>query len=285
MMKSSDLVSSLLGGVTSHAFSSERCLPVQPITERSLKRLLGESVNTGVSLSGEQARVLVQMLERGDPFKNGKLDTRDVEVLGIDYDDDQNRGGFENDDQDNSNKLNDRKQDDLLMRPQPIFGPETAVVAPNATPGYDAPIPKSVLSAMEILMPKSDYQDYSPAGPTASPALSPSSLPTSTSSDADAELDDMAEEGSAAIHESVRARFNHRQIEQRSKKALSEDRPSSSSPGGLALGALNKARRESKKFKVLKRAADSDPALTEKAKSLVSKLGGASDDIEGPSAY
>lgn len=130
-----------------------------------------------LTLSEGEVRQLVRILEKSyDPFSVGKsvLDAGDLEALEVEASSVGKQYGIP--------EPKDSPEDDHggtdpnLSKKQPIFGPESALVAPDCTPGADEDIPASVLSSLDVLAGE-EPKELPPEGIQTEPSRSPA-LPT-----------------------------------------------------------------------------------------------------------
>lgn len=142
------------------------------ITEAAVKLKIKEGAGQPITLSAQESKILQDILRlaENDPFRhNLSFDSGDLEGLGLKI----------RDGEDNVRELphpGDRQfqEPNFGDLPDGMINIDQAVVAPNATPGHDEPIPDSVLYAMDTIngvdqekpVPASFYSDRGPSGAT-----------------------------------------------------------------------------------------------------------------------
>ena len=159
---------------------------VKPV-KRSLVGQLKEAMrnNESFTLSPRGIKLLLTMVESGtnfkDPFSSGgsALDDGDLKASGLEASSAGAKYGIRDSDdfpkEEGGNGERDRGE---LEQRQPMFGPETALVAPDCTPGGREDIPDSVIHSMKIVAGE-DVQEYTPgAAPAAPPATPPTPPPS-----------------------------------------------------------------------------------------------------------
>lgn len=116
-------------------------LTLRPQEVQELKRLLSESGD--------------------DPFVTGKFTTDDFERLGMKVSGAEENMGFALPDADeDGDHVEDGMADAYQAR---FFTPADAIVAPNATPGHDQPIPPEVLAVVRSMHPQPEMEPSTPA--------------------------------------------------------------------------------------------------------------------------
>jgi len=139
----------------------------RPPVRRSLIETLRESHEReqSVTLRPSEVRQLLRIIENKsfrDPFETDKsvLDDGDLKSLGLKTNGEGEKYGLR--DTKDFPKENGEKDKGDLVNKQPIFGPESALVAPDCTPGGRDDIPRSVLHSMKILSGEEAEKEYNP---------------------------------------------------------------------------------------------------------------------------
>jgi len=158
MSRSFNLAESLLtGSLTSRP--RPQTLPDRP--RAGVGRLIESAAlgGRGLTLTEGQVTELRTLLEtmRDDPFGGGQsiIDTDGLEALGLEVSE-QHQLGIAADTTDPIlNKSGDRGGEFYAERRQPQLGVQASLVAPNATPDHNKPIPQKVILAMLAVSPDS----------------------------------------------------------------------------------------------------------------------------------
>lgn len=207
------------------------------------KKLL-ESRVTGVTLSPSEVRQLLKMIESGPFYGNGKpfLTAGDASTLGlpeigrseeVGFYRRGERGEFEHGEE-------ERKPDHGSK--QPVFGTEAALIAPDCTPGWDAPIPQSALNALqgaqELVEVPPQSQEPRQTTPQAPHAPRPQPSPTPRPPQTPSRPPTPTPEGSGSVSEAIN-RVKKRRLEEQERKrasaAMSRSRPTAKLPAPSAL--------------------------------------------------
>lgn len=147
---------------------------------KSLKSRINEAVGKSLILSEHEVMALKQYLRETefDPFKDAKpiLTTQDLSKLGLELDNDGLELGDEDetpkDPFDENPESNGGMDGSRETRPDTSvatdrIGAELAIVAPDATPNHESPIPQSVLQALDVLNGKEPEKPVAPTAPVA----------------------------------------------------------------------------------------------------------------------
>lgn len=151
-------------------------------TSKSVKGRIYEGARAArsLTLSAQEVAALRQILEAADadPFANTEpvLDTSDLEMLKLDINPDENK------EEEADPFGNPGGGSTVTAAPVGIdrLGTELAIVAPDATPGHDEPIPASVLMALDVLQSGDEPQPVTPSA-VAQRSAAPPALPQVTS--------------------------------------------------------------------------------------------------------
>lgn len=158
MSRSFTLAESLLTGMA----EPQRQASLHPVSA-PIKRLVESAAGRGcgLTLSGRQVAELRTLLEsmRDDPFQSDQsvVDTDGLEALGLEISE-QHQIGIVSDTTDplmNGGGDSGNGREFYAERRQPQLGVQASLVAPNATPGHNKPIPKKVILAMLAVSPDS----------------------------------------------------------------------------------------------------------------------------------
>jgi hypothetical protein len=116
-----------------------------------------------VILSENEVRQVLKLIEaaNADPFSSGEsvLDDGDLKTLGVEVGEVGNQYGLK-DHGDVPRDHQEANDDGELSNKQPLFGPESALVAPDCTPGGRDDIPDSVLRSMKVLSGDEEVAEY-----------------------------------------------------------------------------------------------------------------------------
>jgi hypothetical protein len=229
----------------------------EPNLVESLRR--SASMGESVTLNGSEVRRLLRLIEatHADPFASGDsvLDDSDLKTLGVEAGQVGDQYGLRDHGDVPREEEPDPEFGELsgeLSNKQPLFGPESALVAPDCTPGGRDDIPDSVLRSMKVLSGEEDVEEYT--GPV--------------------EDQDQGE----PIRSQV-GPIQNRGVQQRSRTEQPRpEQPKVESASPISILRVTKMLREGSKKqhsrKVIKK------ELTEEQRAAISKLGGPSDPLE-----
>ena len=121
-------------------------------------------LNESITISPSEARSLLGLVENqsmADPFASGKsvLDDGDLKSLGLETNEEGEKYGL-HDQKDFPKSVDGERDEGDLVNKQPVFGPESAIVAPDCTPGGRDDIPRSVLHSLKVLSGEDDVKEY-----------------------------------------------------------------------------------------------------------------------------
>jgi hypothetical protein len=134
------------------------------ISRNGLVENLRESARLGESmtLSGGEVRCLLRLVEESskDPFSSDSvLDDGDLKTLGVETEEVGEQYGLI-DHEDVPKEEGEGVEPGELSSKQPIFGPESALVAPDCTPGGREDIPASILKSMKVVSGEEEVEEY-----------------------------------------------------------------------------------------------------------------------------
>jgi len=133
---------------------------------KAIKARINENAAAGKSiiLSAQEVLALKQFITEMefDPFRDQQavLDTRDLEKLGLEVDANPAPNADDDDGlppdpfKDGASEADAKQRDQSSQIGSDRIEISTAVVAPDATPGHDEPIPQSVLQSLDVLAGK-----------------------------------------------------------------------------------------------------------------------------------
>ena len=138
--------------------------------DRSVRRPVIQAIreacrlNESITISPSEARSLLGLVENqsmADPFASGKsvLDDGDLKSLGLGTNEEGEKYGLHDQEDFPKGSEGDRDKGDLVNK-QPVFGPESAIVAPDCTPGGRDDIPRSVLHSLKVLAGEDEVKEY-----------------------------------------------------------------------------------------------------------------------------
>lgn len=153
MRNSAALMRELLGGRSpaSRSFSDHPRQPLLEETSGDVISLLESASPRGIYLTREQAKQVLRLLEsQDDPFMSREsiISTDDLENLGIDYSEERQIGIV--DDQEDP-ILGSKVGSGRPTEDRSKLNVQVSLVAPNATPHSNSPIPDEVLVAMSVV--------------------------------------------------------------------------------------------------------------------------------------
>jgi hypothetical protein len=121
------------------------------------------TIGESVILSENEVKQVLRLIEaaNADPFSSGEsvLDDGDLKTLGVEVGEVGNQYGLK-DHGDVPRGHQEANDDGELSNRQPLFGPESALVAPDCTPGGRDDIPDSVLRSMKVLSGDEEVAEY-----------------------------------------------------------------------------------------------------------------------------
>jgi hypothetical protein len=158
------LLNMLLDGESSPPARRRRAVEESKGSQRNLVESLRKSARLGESmtLSRGEVRYLLKMVEEAssDPFSSGSvLDDGDLRTLGVETKEVGELYGLR-DHEDIPKEEGEEAEAGELSSKQPIFGPESALVAPDCTPGGREDIPASVINSMKVLVGEEETEEY-----------------------------------------------------------------------------------------------------------------------------
>jgi hypothetical protein len=127
---------------------------------------LRESVRIGepILLSEADARKILRMVEasQADPFSSTRsvLDDGDLKTLGVKSGEVGEQYGLRDHGDVPKEDFESEEETGELSNKQPLFGPESALVAPDCTPGGKEDIPSSVLKSIKVLSGEEETKEY-----------------------------------------------------------------------------------------------------------------------------
>lgn len=234
--------------------SRPRVLERSKDSPTSLMENLRKSAKLGESmmLSRSEVRYLLKLVEESsrDPFSSDSvLDDGDLKALGVETKEVGEQYGLI-DHEDVPKEEEEGVEAGELSSKQPIFGPESALVAPDCTPGGREDIPASVIKSMKVISGEDEVEEYrKEEDPIQSPQVSQSQSP--------------------------------RQMQQIPRPQRREEQPESpkvESVSPIAILKTTKALRENSKKQNSRRVIKK--VLTEEQRAAIAKLGGAPDSLD-----
>jgi len=148
----------------SRPVSRHRVVERSSDSRNGLVENLRESARLGESmmLSRGEVRFLLKLVEESskDPFSSDSvLDDGDLKTLGVETEEVGEQYGLI-DHKDIPKEEEEEVEPGELSSKQPIFGPESALVAPDCTPGGREDIPASILKSMKVVSGEEEVEEY-----------------------------------------------------------------------------------------------------------------------------